>query len=216
MEAFDVNRVDLVSQNRTQWVEQWHVRSLPGDVHPLHIHVNPHQVQSVPNSSFADGDTSVEWWGDVQNLRWRDTVMLGSASDVTLRMRMKAGYNGAVFSGKAVFHCHFLDHEDQGMMQTMFLSSDRDALLSRVDKQGFLIPHDDSATPLSHAAAIALITMGSLFLVIAVVLLALLWRRRQQQRHTLSPVPISEPQEPGEYEMAPQAPIGRSLAVSKV
>jgi hypothetical protein len=31
-------------------------------------------------------------------------------------MRQKFGASDVVWAGKTVFHCHFLDHEDQGMI----------------------------------------------------------------------------------------------------
>ena len=41
---------------------------------------------------------------------WRDTLFIRQGESYTIRSRFKD------FLGKAVIHCHFLDHEDQGMM----------------------------------------------------------------------------------------------------
>lgn len=41
---------------------------------------------------------------------WRDTLFIQQGETYTIRSRFKD------FLGKTVIHCHFLDHEDQGMM----------------------------------------------------------------------------------------------------
>jgi len=73
--------------------------------HPLHIHVSPYQIISMPDESYNDGYFQV---GD-----WHDTLQLsdlGFADTFTIRMQTDS------FTGKMVVHCHILSHEDQGMM----------------------------------------------------------------------------------------------------
>jgi FtsP/CotA-like multicopper oxidase with cupredoxin domain len=43
-------------------------------------------------------------------LSWQDTVNLPVRGEVTVRMRFTD------FTGKTVYHCHILNHEDKGMM----------------------------------------------------------------------------------------------------
>lgn len=91
---FDADRVDIRCELGT--AEQWVLRS-EGDPHPFHIHVNPFEV-------IAGGKSNTRVW--------RDTVLVppGAKNAVTIRMRFER------FDGRAVLHCHNLDHEDQGMM----------------------------------------------------------------------------------------------------
>merc|ERR1712048_646061 len=75
------------------------------NAHPLHIHVNPFQITSMPETSYHDGYFRI---GD-----WHDTLMvndLGGGASMNIRMQTDQ------FTGKAVVHCHILEHEDEGMM----------------------------------------------------------------------------------------------------
>merc|ERR1712048_1104860 len=75
------------------------------NAHPLHIHVNPFQIQSMPEASYNDGYFRI---GD-----WHDTLMVGGlGGGATINIRMQTDQ----FVGKAVVHCHLLQHEDEGMM----------------------------------------------------------------------------------------------------
>jgi len=74
--------------------------------HPLHIHINPYQIVSLPNGGplgegyFAEGD-------------WHDTLLiLDLANTDTITVRTHTD----VFTGMQVVHCHILEHEDEGMM----------------------------------------------------------------------------------------------------
>jgi hypothetical protein len=74
--------------------------------HPLHTHVNPFQITSMPATSYEGGYFKV---GD-----WHDTLLideLGSGS-TSMKVRMPVDQ----FTGKLVIHCHILKHEDKGMM----------------------------------------------------------------------------------------------------
>jgi len=75
------------------------------NAHPLHIHVNPFQITAMPAASYKNNYFKV---GD-----WHDTLMLtdlGANGAVTVRTQMDK------YTGKAVIHCHILEHEDEGMM----------------------------------------------------------------------------------------------------
>jgi FtsP/CotA-like multicopper oxidase with cupredoxin domain/peroxiredoxin len=68
--------------------------------HPFHIHVNPFQVVR-----YTDPDSNTKPM-DV----WRDTLYIKEGETYVIRTRFLD------FPGLSVFHCHILDHEDQGMM----------------------------------------------------------------------------------------------------
>jgi FtsP/CotA-like multicopper oxidase with cupredoxin domain/peroxiredoxin len=84
-------------------VEEWKVSAVmknqDSSGHPFHIHVNPFQVVMKEVGSVC---TPLN--------QWRDTLFIMPGETYTIRSRFKD------FLGKSVFHCHILDHEDQGMM----------------------------------------------------------------------------------------------------
>lgn len=65
--------------------------------HPLHLHVWPMQIIEQRGLPVADPT-----WQDVVNVPARSQVKVLIAFDT--------------FAGRSVFHCHILDHEDNGMM----------------------------------------------------------------------------------------------------
>ena len=46
----------------------------------------------------------------------QDTIWIPAGSEVVIRMRFQQ------WTGKAVFHCHILPHEDTGMMQNFLIT----------------------------------------------------------------------------------------------
>merc|ERR1719460_2272612 len=71
-------------------------------------------------------------------LHWRDTIWVPPGGSVRLWMRFDArdplrenadgGVDpGSVFTGKTVYHCHFLTHEDAGMIENFMLTDGSDA-----------------------------------------------------------------------------------------
>lgn len=95
--TFDHNRVDItVPLNR---IEEWEIANVDSDKmdHPFHLHVNSFQVVS------RDGKPE-------PYLAWKDTVLVKGGETVKLRVQFLD------FPGKTVYHCHILDHEEQGMM----------------------------------------------------------------------------------------------------
>jgi FtsP/CotA-like multicopper oxidase with cupredoxin domain len=80
--------------------EEWIVRNTGAHWHPFHIHVNDFQVVSVNGEA-------------VNSHGYEDTVPLPPNSETTIRMRFLD------YSGKFVYHCHILSHEDFGMMATV-------------------------------------------------------------------------------------------------
>lgn len=79
-------------------VEEWTVTSADGFPHPFHIHVNDSYVVRLNGELLAAPF-------------WSDTIAIPPGGSITFRIRFKD------FTGKFVWHCHALDHEDLGMMQ---------------------------------------------------------------------------------------------------
>ena len=93
---FDRERVDQPVTMGT--VEEWTIANASPMDHPFHLHVWPMQVVDA-----VDIDPS-------GRPDWRDVVIVPARGQVRVRLRF------ADFSGRTVYHCHVLDHEDNGMM----------------------------------------------------------------------------------------------------
>lgn len=71
--------------------------------HPFHIHTNSFEVISINGVEQEPGTI-------------QDTIWVPRNSEVVIRIRFKE------WTGKAVYHCHILPHEDTGMMQNIMLA----------------------------------------------------------------------------------------------
>ena len=92
---FDMSRVDYTTRLGT--TEIWTVENLVGMDHPFHLHGFRFQV--------------IERSGRPEPFRsWKDAVNVPKQSTVKFIVRFDD------FAGKWMFHCHILNHEDQGMM----------------------------------------------------------------------------------------------------
>lgn len=112
-------------------VEQW---TLTSDFvsHPFHIHVNPFQIVKIlaPNGTDISGEDGVDPDRDTQYVGlkgvWKDTIWVKNLFASNNPPQAKAGRYTVVvrtryerYIGDFVLHCHILDHEDQGMMQSV-------------------------------------------------------------------------------------------------
>jgi FtsP/CotA-like multicopper oxidase with cupredoxin domain len=95
---FDMDRID--AEPRLGTVEEWTIENVTSEQHPFHIHVNDFEVLSVNGVPYAANGE-------------QDTVVLPPGGQVVVRI----GFFD--FTGKFVFHCHILAHEDGGMMATV-------------------------------------------------------------------------------------------------
>ncbi|WP_370449306.1 multicopper oxidase domain-containing protein [Cryobacterium sp. TMT1-2-2] len=93
--AFDAVRVDTTVQFGS--VEEWMLRNTSTLDHPMHLHVWPMQIVDRAGQP-------------IEELIWQDVVNVPALSAV----RVRVAFND--FSGRTVYHCHILDHEDAGMM----------------------------------------------------------------------------------------------------
>ena len=94
-QPFDPARVDTLV--RAGAIEEWTLTNTSPMDHPIHLHVWPMQVVDPPGGQ-----------GDLP--QWQDVVNVPAFSSVTVRIPFEG------FTGKTVYHCHILDHEDLGMM----------------------------------------------------------------------------------------------------
>jgi FtsP/CotA-like multicopper oxidase with cupredoxin domain len=85
--------------------------------------VNPFQVMEIfdPNNPPATQHTVFS-----QPYIWRDTIALPQANDnngagPTTNGWVKIRSRYCDFPGTFVLHCHILDHEDRGMMETVVI-----------------------------------------------------------------------------------------------
>jgi suppressor of ftsI len=94
--SFDVDRIDAMPKLGS--LEEWTIRNTTNEQHPFHIHINDFRVLSVNGTPYT-------------NHGEQDTVVLPpGGGEVVIRLPFLD------FSGKFVFHCHILAHEDGGMM----------------------------------------------------------------------------------------------------
>ncbi|WP_261820064.1 multicopper oxidase family protein [Nocardioides sp. OK12] len=91
---FDPDRTD--QEVEVGSVEDWTIRNDSSMDHPFHLHVWPMQVLDAGE-------------GAVDDPVWRDVVNVPARGTVTVRVAFDR-------PGRTVYHCHVLDHEDDGMM----------------------------------------------------------------------------------------------------
>ena len=103
--TFDPNRID--QRVRLGAVEEWTIKNTHfRDDHVFHIHTNPFQVTQVNGQPQAD-------------LQWRDTVIVPrNGGSVVFRSRFLD------YTGVFMLHCHMMNHEEMGMMQTVEVYKD--------------------------------------------------------------------------------------------
>ncbi|NMG09971.1 multicopper oxidase domain-containing protein [Brasilonema sp. UFV-L1] len=115
--------------------EEWIIYNYTNVVHPFHIHVCPYQVVEVYNPNVHDKPIKF----DPKEAVWYDSYGVpGSKFEVinesfsAENLQIKEGNVGYIkvrlrfsdYWGKQVFHCHLLNHEDQGMMQNIYMLDD--------------------------------------------------------------------------------------------
>lgn len=132
---------------RLDGAEEWVLRNGGGGWwHPIHIHLESHQLISYEKDFLADDiidgqdppDTHI--LGNLQDVRQHmekievlglhDTQVLGPNTVARIRMRHRT------FSGPFAFHCHNLEHEDMRMMYNFEPVPDGQAM-----------PHDPNIAP---------------------------------------------------------------------
>ena len=100
---FDPGRVD--QDVALGSVEEWTITNDSTMDHPFHLHVWPMQVVEARELR-------------VEAARWQDVVNVPARGRVGVRVPFER------FSGRTVYHCHVLDHEDRGMMGVVRVSGE--------------------------------------------------------------------------------------------
>ena len=112
-ESFDEGRFPLKS--RRDSVEVWDLEHLDVSMpHPMHLHGFSFQVVSRRNSPPQVQELAQDDSGRViTDLGFKDTVLVWPGETVQIAIDFTHPYPG---EQQYLFHCHNLEHEDQGMM----------------------------------------------------------------------------------------------------
>ncbi|MFT7837141.1 multicopper oxidase domain-containing protein [Saccharothrix sp. BKS2] len=142
----------------------WHFLHLGGPAHPMHVHLS--QFQALTRTRFprdaatgnvtgfdvATGGTTtplpVPEPGrplDPQEEGWKDTFLVGPGEWLAIAGR----FEGA--TGNFMYHCHILDHEDEGMMRP-FVVMPAEAARFHVHRFGGGHHHGEAADDTRSAA----------------------------------------------------------------
>jgi spore coat protein A len=111
-------------------LEVWQLINLTGDTHPIHVHLDPFQILArhpiryqIPDAGIEDLDitASVILGRDPEdelshaiddNERGlKDTIRVNPNEIVEIAVRF------TTYSGRYMYHCHILEHEDRDMMR---------------------------------------------------------------------------------------------------
>ena len=119
---------EYVRQLQIGQTDEWELTTENFGGHPFHIHVNPFQIVKIlktvsgPDGESKEIDVSelAPDDKDLEDMQYRgmkgqfkDTLFIKANYKFILRSHYKK------FEGDFVQHCHILDHEDQGMMETV-------------------------------------------------------------------------------------------------
>lgn len=96
--TFDINRIDWETPLNT--LEEWKIINASNMLHPMHSHSHQFQVYS------RNGSTNLP----PSDKGWKDTVLVNPFETVRVLVKFTN------YTGLFLFHCHNLEHEDDGMM----------------------------------------------------------------------------------------------------
>jgi FtsP/CotA-like multicopper oxidase with cupredoxin domain len=96
-EQFNDDPSNVMEELKLNKTSQWTIRNTTTFWHTFHIHINDFQIIE------RDGEP-------VGGIEQEDNVTIPPGGSVTMR------YRPTQFTGRFVFHCHVLGHEDNGMM----------------------------------------------------------------------------------------------------
>jgi FtsP/CotA-like multicopper oxidase with cupredoxin domain len=94
-ESFNMDKINTTVADGT--VEEWTIVNKTTMQHPFHLHIWPMQVVDVAGTAL-------------DFVLYQDVVTVPNGSSVKVRVAFNT------LKGKTLYHCHILDHEDQGMM----------------------------------------------------------------------------------------------------
>ncbi|MBI3935653.1 MAG: multicopper oxidase family protein [Betaproteobacteria bacterium] len=112
-EVFEMNKTPVTVQRGVN--EIWEVRNDKASMpHPMHLHGVPFRVLGRSGSPQQLKSVIVNEQGlTATDLGWKDTVLVWPGETVRLAVDFSHPYPGDQIY---LFHCHNLEHEDQGMM----------------------------------------------------------------------------------------------------
>ncbi len=136
---------DFVRSLGLNTASTWYVSGGSGQTgHTFHIHVNPFQVQRkflYPDLVVTNPTLANSWvWKDTLAAPTDSTFSAALANlDLSVNKplipaRLKSRYTN--FTGAFVQHCHVLNHEDQGMMQTVEVEPDAALMKKLMNEMG--------------------------------------------------------------------------------
>ena len=103
-------------------VEEWTINN-PGPLnHPFHIHQANFLVTKAWGMDVNPNSPPLPDFNAVNYVSPLDVIMVPAFSSVKVRFRVQN------FPGKYVWHCHILEHEDEGMMSPVFQFCNRNGI----------------------------------------------------------------------------------------
>jgi len=100
--------MECPTQPRVGTCEEWEIVNETDDFHPFHLHENSFQLRTINGTPVKP----LEIWDTFGIPPKRN----GKNGTLTIRVRF------VHWTGKTVFHCHVLPHEDTGMMQNILMT----------------------------------------------------------------------------------------------
>ncbi len=110
--------------------EVWQLINLTDDTHPIHVHLDPFQIVSrraltyeIPDGGIEDRDLTatvrlerdpgddLDHAIDDNERGLKDTIRVNPNEIVEIAVRF------TTYSGRYMYHCHILEHEDRDMMR---------------------------------------------------------------------------------------------------
>ncbi len=112
-ESFEMERYPI--QSRSNTVELWDIQNAKMSMpHPMHMHGFSFQIVSRSNSPSQVRKLAQDANGRmVTDMGWKDTILVWPGETVRIAIDFTNMYKGDQIY---LFHCHNLEHEDQGMM----------------------------------------------------------------------------------------------------
>ena len=96
---------------RTGTVEEWKIVNVTQEIHDFHIHQIHFLVESIDGRKLEHPH-----WADSVIVPHRSVTGPGEKGSVPGSVLLLMDFRDPIIRGEFLFHCHILDHEDQGMM----------------------------------------------------------------------------------------------------
>ena len=116
---FDGNQFPNIPllQPRLNTIEEWRFLNFNNDEHPIHIHINDFQVTEIvdPQAAQTGGRvvTGPGNWGQ-DNINVPAPLVTNKGKTIPGEVTVRTFFQQ--YAGTYVFHCHRLNHEDNGLM----------------------------------------------------------------------------------------------------